>query len=112
MKSVYFLLTFTVILFAIGILMVFDTTSAEVIDRSLDVSTRHALVKQLIYGCFGLCLALVTFYFGYHKVLQSAPWIFYGLTACLILVFVPGIGRALNGAHRWIFSRTSFFPAL
>lgn len=112
MKSVYFLLSFTIILFAIGILMVFDTTSAEVIDRSLNVSTHHALIKQLIYGCLGVVLGLLTFFFGYRKLLQLAPYLFYGLTACLILVFVPGIGRALNGAYRWIFlGPLSFQPS-
>ncbi|MCB1106595.1 MAG: putative lipid II flippase FtsW [Chlamydiia bacterium] len=112
MKSVYFLLSFTVILFAIGILMVFDTTSAEVIDRSLNVSTHHALIKQLIYGCLGIILALLTFFFGYQKLLNSAPFLFYALTICLALVFVPGIGKSINGAHRWIYlGPISFQPS-
>jgi cell division protein FtsW len=112
MKSVYFLLSFTTILFAVGILMVFDTSSAEVIDRSLNVSTHHALIKQLVYGCLGIILALLTFFFGYRKLLNFAPYLFYGLTVCLLLVFVPGIGRALNGANRWIFfGPLSFQPS-
>ena len=103
MKSVYFLLSFTVALFSIGILMVFDTTSAEVIDRSLDISTHHALLKQLVYGCIGVMFGLFTFFYGYRKLLNLAPYLFYAFTVFLILVFVPGIGRALNGAHRWIY---------
>jgi len=112
MKSVYFLLSFTSILFAIGILMVFDTTSAEVIDRSLNISTHNALIKQLLYGCLGVILALAVFFFGYEKLLEVAPYLFVGLTICLLLVFLPGIGRALNGAHRWLFfGPISFQPS-
>lgn len=112
MRSVYFLLSFTVILFAIGILMVFGTTSAEVLDRSLNISTHHAMIRQLIYGCFGLVFALLVYYYGYEKLLKTAPYLFYGCTLCLLLVFVPGIGRALNGAHRWIFlGPLSFQPS-
>ncbi len=112
MRSVYFLLSFVTILFAIGILMVFDTTSAEVIDRSLNVSTHHALIRQLVYGCLGVIFALLAYFFGYRKLLEFSPYLFYGCTACLILVFVPGIGKALNGAHRWIFlGPISFQPS-
>lgn len=112
MKSAYFLLSFTALLFAIGILMVFDTTSAEVIDRQLDVSTHHALVKQTLYGCLGIALAYGMYRKGYEWWLSVAPYLFYGLTACLILVFIPGIGKAINGAHRWIFlGPISFQPS-
>ncbi|WP_194846773.1 FtsW/RodA/SpoVE family cell cycle protein, partial [Candidatus Neptunochlamydia vexilliferae] len=112
MRSVYFLLSFVIALFALGVLMVFGTSSAEVIDRSLEVSTHHALIKQLIYGCLGAIFALLTFHFGYRKILALSPYLFYGLTALLILVFVPGIGRLLNGAHRWIFfGSISFQPS-
>ena len=103
MKSVYFLFSVVAALFAIGILMVFDTSSAEIIDRSLNVSTHHALIKQLIYGCLGMVFALLVYFFGYKKCLDYSPHLFYALTFCLILVFVPGIGVRLNGAHRWIF---------
>lgn len=92
--------------------MVFDTTSAEVIDRNLDISTHYALIKQLIYGCIGLILALVVYYFGYKRILFFSPYLFYALTICLILVFIPGVGRMLNGAHRWIFlGPISFQPS-
>lgn len=112
MRSVYFLLSFTVILFAVGILMVFNTTSAEVLDRNLNVSTHHAIIRQLIYGCFGLVFSLLVYYFGPEKLLKMAPSLFYGCILSLILVFIPGIGKTLNGAHRWIFlGPISFQPS-
>ena len=49
-----------------------------------------------------MVLALLTYLFGYRKLLDLAPYLFYGLTAALILVFVPGIGKTMNGAYRWM----------
>ena len=112
MRSVYFLLSFVTILFVVGLLMVFGTTSAEVIDRNLNISTHHALIKQLIYGCLGIIVALLVYFFGYQKVVEFAPHLFYGCTLCLLLVFLPGVGRLINGAHRWIFlGPISFQPS-
>lgn len=33
---------------------------------------------------------------------RAAPWLFIGGIALLVLVLVPGIGREVNGARRWI----------
>ena len=82
--------------------MVFDTTSAEVIDRNLNISTHHALYRQLIYGCLSIFLGLLVYFFGYEKFLNLSPYLFYGLTICLVLVFIPGVGQQINGAHRWL----------
>lgn len=82
--------------------MVFNTTSAEVLDRNLQVNTHHAPMKQLIYACFSLALAALTWFFGYQKVLKAAPILFYTLIVCLVAVFIPKIGQQINGAHRWI----------
>ena len=101
-RSRFFLLAFVTALFAVGILMVFNTTSAEVIDRHLNISTHHAFYKQLIYGCLSLFLGLLIYFLGYEKLLYASPFLFYGLVLCLILVFVPGIGQQINGAHRWM----------
>jgi len=101
-KSRFFLLAFVIALFAVGILMVFNTTSAEVIDRSLSISTHHAFYRQLIHGCLGFCLGLLVYFFGYRKFLECTPYFFYALILCLALVFVPGIGQQINGARRWM----------
>ena len=101
-KSRFFLFAFVTLLFAIGILMVFDTTSAEVIDRNINVSTRHAFYRQLICGFFSILVGLLVYFLGIHKMLTLSPYLFYVLTLCLILVFVPGVGQQINGAHRWV----------
>jgi len=101
-KSNFFLLGCITLLFSIGLMMVFGTTSAEVIDRNLEVNTHHAFVKQIIYACFSLALAVILWFFGFRKVLEVIPFCFYILLACLVAVFIPGIGQQINGAYRWI----------
>lgn len=101
-KSSFFLLGCITLLFAIGLLMVFDTTSAEVLDRHLKVNTHYALMKQLVYACVSLALSIIVWFFGYQKILKSTPYLFYALFGCLIAVLIPGIGKQINGAYRWI----------
>ena len=50
MKSIGLLLVAVFLLFSMGILMVFNTTAAEVLDRSLDRSTHQAFLKQMVYA--------------------------------------------------------------
>jgi len=90
------------ILFSIGLLMVFNTTSAEIIDRSLSVSTHTALIKQITYGLVGFGIGLILYSQGYHSLLRWSAPLLLGTTILLVLVFVPSIGQTLNGARRWI----------
>ncbi|MBS0615828.1 MAG: cell division protein FtsW [Verrucomicrobia bacterium] len=96
------LLICVLILFAMGLSMVFNTTAAEVLDRALPRSTHHALIKQLLYALLGVLGAIVVWFVGYEQLLRlSGPLLIMGSTF-LVLVFVPGIGQNINGAHRWI----------
>ena len=90
------------LLFSIGLLMVFNTTSAEIIDRSLDVNTHTALIKQITYGLVGLLVGLLVYSQGYQSFLRWSTPFLIGTTLLLILVFIPSIGQTLNGARRWI----------
>lgn len=90
------------LLFSIGLLMVFNTTSAEIIDRSLDVSTHGALFKQIVYGVIGLFLGLLFYSLGHQWFLRWSTVLLTIGTLLLIMVFVPSIGQSINGAKRWI----------
>jgi cell division protein FtsW len=90
------------LLFAMGLVMVFNTTSAEVLDRGLDRSTSHALIKQLAYSLIGMLGAILVWKAGYHDLLKwSGPLLVIGCFL-LLLVFIPGVGQQINGANRWI----------
>ena len=85
-----------------GLLMVFDTTSGEALDRGMHISMRCALLKQIAYGCLSFIVACLVPLFGYRAVLKITPWCFGVLLLCLLLVFMPGIGIQINGAYRWM----------
>ena len=107
-----FLLFIVAIIFTMGSLMVYNTTSAEVIDKSLDYEMHTAFIRQLFFGGFGLVLAYLAVYFGHEKIFEYSPWILIFLVFLLICVFIPGIGQQLNGAKRWIkILGTSFQPS-
>lgn len=90
------------ILFSMGLLMVFNTTSAEILDRSLEMNVHLALFKQIAYGLAGLCLGIAVFQIGYEPFLRSS-WILLVITTVLLIcTFIPGIGQTINGARRWI----------
>ena len=102
MKTSFFLFVSTLVIFSLGLIMVFNTTSAEVIDR-LDRAALHAsMLKQIAFCLFGCLLSLFLYRLGYRKILNYSPIFFFLLNIALILVFVPKIGMHINGAYRWL----------
>jgi cell division protein FtsW len=101
-KNSLVLIISVLILFALGVVMIFNTTAAEILDRSLTVSTHQALLRQLFYGFLALVFGSGVYMMGYRRVLQVSPLFLLFFTFLLILVFIPGIGQNINGAKRWI----------
>lgn len=101
-RHAFVLLVSVVLLFALGLTMIFNTTSAEVLDRFLDRNTAHALIKQLLYAVVGVIGAIGVWFIGYQNLVKLSRSVLVGATFLLILVFLPGIGSHINGAHRWI----------
>ena len=92
--------------------MVFNTTSAEAIDRSLEVHTFQPLMKQVIYAALGFFMGVGVYKLGYQNILRLSPSLMFFGTILLVLVFVPKIGLEINGAKRWIgFGGVSFQPS-
>jgi len=63
----------------------------------------HFFKRQVFRGLIpGLVLFLIVAKINY-KWFKRMSWIIYGVAiALLVLVFIPGIGFELNGAHSWI----------
>ncbi len=111
-RYIFTFLFCVLLIFSMGLLMVFNTTSAEVLDRSLAQSTHFGLFKQLSYACIAVILAAIVGYFGYENLLRYSKVFLWIGVVFLILVFVPGIGQQINGAHRWMrFMGISFQPS-
>jgi cell division protein FtsW len=101
-RAAVWLIASVAILFSIGLLMVFNTTAAEIIDRSLDANTHAALLKQIAYSGVGIFCGLLIYRWGYENLIRwSVPLLVLG-TLLLVLVFLPGFGMTINGARRWL----------
>lgn len=90
------------LLFIMGLIMVFNTSSADILDRSLTQNTHQAVVKQMLYAVAALCLAFVISLIDYHLIVRMGMPLLAFFCVFLVLVFIPGIGKTINGASRWI----------
>jgi cell division protein FtsW len=89
-------------IFMMGLVMIFNTTSAEVLDHALARSTHQALFKQILYAFAGLALSWASWKIGYRRFIQWSPYLFFFLSFLLLIILIPGIGREVNGSRRWI----------
>ncbi|MDP1880565.1 MAG: putative lipid II flippase FtsW [Parachlamydiaceae bacterium] len=89
-------------IFIMGLIMIFNTTSAEILDHSLSKSTHHALLKQIMYGGLGFLLGCCVWKLGYKRFIAWSPYLLLLFTILLALTLIPGIGKEVNGSRRWI----------
>lgn len=82
--------------------MIFDTSSAEVLDRALSCSLYQALVRQLLYGGISLCFSFLIWKIDVKDILKICPLLLIVATFALVCVLVPGLGICKNGARRWL----------
>ena len=90
------------LIFALGLMMVFNTSSAEILDRALDRNLHQACLRQIVYAAAGLFFALLVSRIGYTHLIRCTPLLLAATCVLLLLVFVPGIGKVRNGSHRWL----------
>lgn len=111
LARILLLLTATAI-FALGLVMIFSTTSAEIIDHDLDKNTHQALIKQILYAFAGFFLGCGIAKMGYRNLLKYSPVLLAVFTLLLLLTLIPGIGREVNGSRRWLhIAGLSFQPS-
>jgi cell division protein FtsW len=100
------------VIFLLGIVMIFSTTSAEILDLDSGRSTHQALVKQLLYAASGIALGWGVYTMGYRNLLAYSQPLLIIFTILLVMTLIPGIGREVNGSRRWIhFAGLSFQPS-
>jgi cell division protein FtsW len=94
------LLISVVILTFFGLFMIYDASSFVAFRDFGD--KYHYLRDQFIWIIFGLGSLTFFSFFDYHKLYALALPILSAALVLLVLVFIPGIGVSLLGAHRWI----------
>ena len=92
-----------VLLLAAGLVMVYSASIAMA-EASAHTGFRawYFLLRHAVFLAVGLAAALVAFQVPMKAWQRLAPWLFLAGTALLVLVFVPGIGRTVNGSRRWL----------
>jgi cell division protein FtsW len=91
------------LLLAIGLVMVYSASIATAeASRFTGSNAAYFLLRQAAFLGMALGLATCVFLVPVRYWQKSAPWLFLAGVALLVLVLVPGIGREVNGARRWI----------
>jgi len=94
-----YLVMITVLLTAIGVVMIFSASSIYAWER-LGNSTYY-LKRHLLFLLIGLVMALLAMSIDYRILRRlSKPLLLISFLS-LLLLFVPGIGREIAGARRW-----------
>ncbi|MCB1119832.1 MAG: FtsW/RodA/SpoVE family cell cycle protein, partial [Chlamydiia bacterium] len=83
-------------------LLIYSTTSAEMIEHGLDKSSFAVVFKQLSYAVVGVGLAFTIAQKGYLFMMQWSRPLFWMLVLTLVLVLIPGVGKVVNGSRRWL----------
>jgi cell division protein FtsW len=92
-----------VLLLAIGLLMVYSSSIASASESKFTRSSAtYYLMRQSLFVVIGILCALFVFDTSMRTWERVAPLLFVAATILLILVLIPGIGRVVNGARRWI----------
>ncbi len=103
------LLTASVLILVIGLIMV-GSASIPLAERS-----GHGLTlffRQVAYVCLGLAIAFCVFHVSLENWYRAGPWLLSLSVILLIAVLIPGIGKEVNGAMRWIpLKFTNFQPS-
>jgi cell division protein FtsW len=91
------------LLLAIGLVMVYSASIATSdASRFTGSNAAYFLLRQAAFLGIALGFATCVFLVPVRYWQKSAPWLFLGGVALLVLVLIPGIGREVNGARRWI----------
>ena len=106
----YLVFFVVVALLGIGIVMVF---SASVVRSLTQYGDRYYFLKrQLIWAVLGLGALLFFMNSNYRALKQVALPIFLVSILLLVLVIIPGVGRVVNDARRWLgFGTLVFQPS-
>lgn len=90
------------ILFVFGLIMIFNATSAELIDHFQEKKAFIPLLRQIFYGFFGIGIGYFCYRLGYRNALRLSPLFLSVFTVLLAMVFVPYVGMCVNGSRRWL----------
>lgn len=110
-KSPDFIIFFAVMaLLVFGVVMVYSSSAVSAYVNFND--SYYFLKRQIIWVTLGIMAMLFTLNVDYHVWRKFATPIFIATLILLILVLIPGLGKVVNGARRWLgFGFLTFQPS-
>ena len=97
------LLWSTLMLLVIGMVMVYSASMAIAeAGRQTGNQSAYFLIRHAVFLVVALVASMVAFQVPLATWQRWSPWLFVGGFVLLALVLIPGIGREVNGARRWL----------
>ncbi len=91
------------LLAAMGLVMVYSASiSTAEASRYTSNNAAWFLARHGLSLTTALAAAIAVFLFPVRWWQLAAPWLFVASVALLVLVLIPGAGREVNGARRWL----------
>ncbi|WP_229827250.1 MULTISPECIES: putative lipid II flippase FtsW [Undibacterium] len=93
----------TLILMVFGMVMVYSASiSLPDSPKYANYKNNHFLVRQAMFVTVSILASFIVFRLRVEDWQRLAPYLFIATLVLLVLVLVPGIGKGVNGAKRWI----------
>lgn len=89
-------------LILIGTVMVYSASISLADSPKYNTAPTYFLVRHLFALSVAFVAGVAVFQVSMNTWQKLAPWIFLVAIALLIAVLVPGVGKGVNGARRWI----------
>jgi cell division protein FtsW len=91
------------LLVATGLVMVYSASIATAeSSRFTGGNSAYFLVRQSVFLAAALFAATLTFMVPVRFWQKGSMWFFLACGVLLVLVLIPGLGREVNGARRWL----------
>ena len=90
-------------LLLIGLVMVYSSSIAIAEgSRFTGHQSHYFLLRHAIFLAVGVGAGLAAFQLSMRQWQRFAPWLFLVGVMLLVVVLIPGVGREVNGAQRWL----------
>jgi len=97
----YFLLVIIILLFGVGLSVLFSASYVHA--EKLGKNPQYFFNKQIIWLVLGGFFAYLISRAPLALIRKSIPYVLASAFLISLLPFVPGLGKDINGARRWIF---------